>query len=181
MEKENLLNLLLRSKNDSNCMTTLIEKFQPILRKYAVESDYEDAYNDLLIEFIEFVKKFNDSYLINKDDFTLLAYIRESIYHSYIKKSKINTQYKKMHRLFSEISEEQRLLLETLTEQYDTYSELDDLFFKKYLTDLELNIIKLIYYHDLSVNQISKFKKMSRQAVNQTKIRAISKLKNKFD
>ena len=83
-----------------------------------------------------------------------------------------------MHQLFNELSEEQELLLECITDEFDLNSEIEDDFFQEYLTEFEFSILKLIFYHDYKVQEISKLKNISRQAVNQTKIRAIHKLKN---
>ena len=178
MENNKIHMMLKASKIDSNSLITLIEKFQPLLRKYASYLKYEDAYDDLLIDFIEFTKKFKADSIINKDDYTLISYIRKTIHNSYLKKSKINAHYKKMHQLFNELSEEQELLLECITDEFDLNSEIEDDFFQEYLTEFEFSILKLIFYHDYKVQEISKLKNISRQAVNQTKIRAIHKLKN---
>ncbi|WP_443217552.1 sigma factor-like helix-turn-helix DNA-binding protein [Sporolactobacillus sp. CQH2019] len=47
----------------------------------------------------------------------------------------------------------------------------------KVLTEKESYIMKLLYVYYLSVNEVADFMKISRQAVNQSKNRALKKLK----
>jgi len=43
----------------------LVKKFEPLLKKYAYLLDYDDAYNDLLVDYLELIKKMNVSLLRN--------------------------------------------------------------------------------------------------------------------
>lgn len=48
--------LISQSQNrDIDATLKLIEKFKPILKKYAYKLYYNDAYNDLLMDFIELI------------------------------------------------------------------------------------------------------------------------------
>ena len=42
---------------DENAMIELIARFDPLLKKYASKLNYEDAYEDALLFFIELIKR----------------------------------------------------------------------------------------------------------------------------
>ena len=51
-----LLEELKRAQSgDDQAMLNLISKFLPLIKKYARKLGYEDAANDLIVDFIEFV------------------------------------------------------------------------------------------------------------------------------
>ena len=43
-------------KHDEKAMVELIERFSPLFKKYALKLGYEDAYEDIILWFIELVK-----------------------------------------------------------------------------------------------------------------------------
>jgi hypothetical protein len=48
------IDIIVRSQGgDGDATLLLIEKFNPLLKKYAYKLSYDDAYNDLLLNFIE--------------------------------------------------------------------------------------------------------------------------------
>lgn len=46
---------------DEQAVMTLVKRFDKLLRKYARFLEYEDAYNDLLLFFIELLHKLKDN------------------------------------------------------------------------------------------------------------------------
>ena len=164
------------AKENSDVLLNLITKFSPLLKKYAAMLRYEDAYADLQLDFIEMICKFNMDKMKRTDNFTLLSYIKKVIYNSYIKYSKIHRGYCVNNYLFSEMSEEQFAVVSVLystTDDHDAYKFIE---YQKYLTQQEFEVILMIYYYGYEVSEISKLKHVSRQAVNQVKVRALSKL-----
>lgn len=45
-------------RNDEESLLALIEKFKPLLKKYAYKLHYEDSFFDLQLDFIQIVKMF---------------------------------------------------------------------------------------------------------------------------
>ena len=43
-------------RNDEESLLALIEKFKPLLKKYAYKLHYEDSFYDLQLDFIQIVK-----------------------------------------------------------------------------------------------------------------------------
>ena len=75
--------------NDSNSMEKLCEKFLPLIKKYAIKLNYEDAFNDLQLYFIECILKIPlESGNFVKSDYYILSYIKKSIYFGYVGLSK---------------------------------------------------------------------------------------------
>lgn len=78
------------SQGDSHATIQLITQFQPLLRKYTKMLDYEDAYEDLLLKFLELLKSGNLIRLNSSHEAAILLYFKTSIYHSFIALSKIH-------------------------------------------------------------------------------------------
>lgn len=53
-------NLLVKAQlGNQEAMLELINRFQPLLKKYARKMEYDDAYEDCVLFFIELIKKIN--------------------------------------------------------------------------------------------------------------------------
>ena len=46
-------------RDDKEAMTELIDRFQPLLKKYAAKLNYEDAYEDMVLYYIGLIKNIN--------------------------------------------------------------------------------------------------------------------------
>ena len=71
---------------DGDATLKLTEKFNPLLKKYAYKLFYEDAYNDLLLDFIELLHNIQIKNIHNKSEGSVVSYICTSIHSSYIKR-----------------------------------------------------------------------------------------------
>lgn len=156
----------------------LVDKFNPLLKKYASKLGYEDAYNDLILDFIELIKNFNISKLRDKSDGNIIAYLHVSIQHNYIKRLRNLIQLRCIIP-FSELSEGQANCVQKITQTKDSHIGLQISDLKNILSQHELLIVYMVYYLGYSSQEIANIKKVSRQSVNQTKIRAINKIKTK--
>jgi len=159
-------------------MLYLISRFQSVICKYGRKLAYEDANDDLLVDFIDFVTKFDFKKLNNLTDGAIVNYIVRSIYRLYL------------HRLQRLINEGHSLSIEELTPtqrnqieyRSATYND-EDLSFvipEGLLTDKEYTVIRAIYEYGLTSSSISKILNVSRQNVNQIKKKAESKLRACF-
>ena len=74
------MDLIVQSQtSDSSATLTLIRKFDPLLRKYAYKLYYDDAYNDLLFDFIEFLNNIRLDRMRDTSEGVLISYICTSI------------------------------------------------------------------------------------------------------
>ncbi|NLH02307.1 MAG: sigma-70 family RNA polymerase sigma factor [Clostridiales bacterium] len=157
----------------------LVKKFNPLLKKYAFKLYYEDAYNDLLVDFIELIHNVQLDHIRNKSEGSMVSYICTSVRASYIKRL---VDIKKLHNFisFSELSDSELYYADVLSSAYDEYfkQELPDIHIV--LTAAELSVIKMIYYFGYTATEIASTNGTSRQAVNQMKKRALKKLKHLF-
>ena len=64
-------------------MEALIEKFEPILKKYSRKLFWEDAHNDMTLAFIELVYALPLDKLRNTEDGALVNYIAASVRNTY--------------------------------------------------------------------------------------------------
>ena len=158
-------------KGNNESLLEIIEVFNPLLSKYSRLLDGEDTRQDLIIHLISVISKIN---LHNKElckDKVIVSYIAKSIRNEYIKLSK-----KKNKIILNE--SELNLDIEVAYDGFESEFELLDIF--KILSEKEAYIMKLLYVYCLSVSEISAFMNISRQAVNQTKNRALKKIKNLY-
>lgn len=88
MKKEVYTSILLAKAGNSEILIELIKQFKPLLKKYAWKLEYEDAYEDLQLEFIKLVKEFPIENLSLKNDAGVVSYLNKSIYHAFIALSK---------------------------------------------------------------------------------------------
>ena len=179
MENLQIYDRIKSSKFNEGCLSHLIDKFDPLLRKYARHLVYEDAYCDLRLDFIEMIAKIDLGTLRRTDDPAMLAYIRSVIKNSYIKRSKASSIHKN-NTVYTIYIEE--VIIELLPE-YQLEMPMNGLFegidrdsLKKYLTELELEIIKLTYWDGYNGAEIARFKNLTRQAISQARLRALKKL-----
>ena len=122
MKELNLYKEILDAKTDNNTLLKLVRQFMPLLKKYAIRMNAEDAYFDLQLDFIEMIHNIDLAHMKRKDDHTLLSYIAKSVYNSFIKRSRIACKYRDNNFLFSDMSEKQRsavLMCFSAVDDYD--------------------------------------------------------------
>mgnify|MGYP001635075674 CR=1 FL=1 len=80
-----LFDLFLNAYNgNSFAQLQIVQRFQPLLKKYAALLKYENAYSDLQLYLLELLHSGKLTKLQRKDDGTLVKYIESSIRHQYI-------------------------------------------------------------------------------------------------
>ena len=174
------VDIIIKSQGgDGNATLMLIEKFSPLLKKYAFKLSYEDAYNDLLLDFIELLHNMQIENIHNKSEGSMVSYICTSVHSSYIKKL-IEVKRLRNILLYSDLNDNELYYIEAISATNDVYQEYELSFIKKILTKQELSVISMIYFTGYTVTEIANFYGTSRQAVNQMKNRALKKLRNTF-
>lgn len=163
-------------EGNSNAIIQLVKKFNPLLKKYAYRLYYEDAYNDLLVDFIDLLHRIKLNCVYHKCDGSLVSYISKSIRSSYIKKSIAS---KMLHCSIpaSDLSENELYYLETTSASCDEYFKHEIPNADKLLTKSEKSVIQMIFLKGYSVYETAQKLHVSRQAINQMKKRALKKLK----
>lgn len=152
----------------------LLNRFNKLLKKYSRLLNYEDAYEDLRLFFIELVMNLKDSDVARKGDGYLVNYINSSVKHHYIALSK---SIHNLPILLSEVSEEQQHYIEYTTAQ-ELETKLSEYFpHNETLSENERKILIMHFAQGYSISEIAAHFGISRQAVNQAKIVAINKIK----
>jgi DNA-directed RNA polymerase specialized sigma subunit, sigma24 homolog len=171
--------LILESQvGNDNATLLLVEKFNPLLKKYSFKLFYEDAYNDLLTDFLELVHSIQIEAIASKDEGRIISYISASIHNCYVKR--LIEMHRRLNcQRFSDLGEGELYYIEVTYSTCDTYQDYD-IFSVKALTKPEKSVINMIYYLGYTPTEISKIIGISRQAVNQMKNRALKKLKTLY-
>ncbi|TCL55233.1 RNA polymerase sigma factor (sigma-70 family) [Kineothrix alysoides] len=175
-----LKDLIIRAQeSDSEAMMELINKFKPLLQKYARKLVYEDAYEDLVLYFIQLMHGLELEKLLSNEDGSITNYINVSVRNFYNKKIPEIIRSKK-EILHTNLSEEQLYYIDTVSAKTDKIDFLYESGIHQILNESEYQIIYLIYVEGYTAVEIAKIINKSRQAVNQMKVRALIKLRDKL-
>lgn len=161
-------------QGEENEILFIIEKFNPLLSKYAGRLSAEDGKNELIFFLLAFIKKADLTKF--QFDAQLIAYLEQSVVHEYIRLSK---KYDKTNQ------HEQLLGDENINAEVQDFALASDsnLFvsscFQK-LNDKEQRVLYLHYVLEYSIAEIAELCQVSRQAVNQLKNRAVKKISSEF-
>lgn len=174
-----LLDMIERAKaNDGDAMVDIIERFSPMLRKYARLLQYEDAYEDLVVELIEFIQKFQPDKLMIKNDGAIVNYIGITFRNKYLFLAKRHSTASTLEVTESDLTDAQKHVVENTTtapanERLDVTAYLS----KRILTPRQERVIMRHYYEGYSISQIAKQDGVSRQNINRIKKSALDKLR----
>ena len=156
---------------DQALLEALIVQFMPLFKKYSYYLQDEDACSEYILTFIEIVLNANFDGFNDKDyNHQFLAYVARAIRNKYVCLSK-----KK------QTNENKVIPLENaynITLEESAYDDVAFFEMVKILNRQQAEIIILIYYWGYSAAEVARMKKMSRQAVNQCKQRALKILRN---
>lgn len=170
----NLSKLIKNAKNhDEKAMLEIIKRFQLLIKKYAKQLKYEEAESDLIISLIEIIKCINLNSLNSSNEGVIVTYILRSLNN---RKIDLFRKYVKNKQ------EETELNLDILGVEFNNTIEnnliIESIF--KTLTEVQKKVIKRKYIYGYSNVEIAEELNISRQAVNQTKNRALEKIKKLF-
>lgn len=180
-ERQDIMNELYLSiqqaQKDPSQMETLIEKFRPLILKYARhlnKTERDDAIQDMIVAFILVIKKMDlNNFPQEASEKYLLSYIQKAMYTRFLDLSKRQTQIITMdiddfvyvERVDDALSPSEMVeLREMLTG----------------LTALQRKVLVIRYLYGYSDAEIADQLHISRQAVNRAKNRAVAVLKEKY-
>ncbi len=167
-------NLINDYKNgDKKSLEVLINHFHPLIKKMSKDLRYEEGSTDLIIFFIELMGRIN---------FTNFRVITDSIIISYIQKSIKN---KTIDLCRERIRKNIYFIDVELEEIYEEENSIElDVCFKEYVynrfSGVQKDVIIFKYIKGYSDVEISDMLKISRQAVNSAKNRALKKVKDDY-
>ena len=154
----------------------LLSRFEKLLHKYANILGYEDAYQDLQLFFLSLVLKLKSNSVLSEGDGAITGYITISIKHHFYMLSK--NQRRQRETLYSDLSEDQLSIIDKLCSMYDEV-DISEYFPTTYcLSEKEKIVIREIFVEGNSVQNVADHYHVSRQAVNQLKLRAIKKIRS---
>lgn len=159
-------------EGDVQAFVQMLIQFQPVLKKYRGLLYDEDAISQLQVFFVQLLVSFPMEKMRNLEDPVLIIYMNKSLYHEYIRISKQRQKEKCLAIPFSSLSQKERSQIK------NTLFAIPSI--KICLLDLtakERYIIQKNFFENESISSIATRIGISRQAANQTKLRALKKLK----
>ena len=166
-------------KGEKEAMLKIIKKFNPLITKYAHKLGNEDGKSQLVLFVLELINNINLNNFYSEGH--IVIYVTKSIKNEYIRLSKLNNR-----------NYQQELLVDDLFDNQETEIVINDpmitvdnrILINMLLEDLsikEKSIIYLFFIKDYSISEIAAKEKVSRQAINQIKNKALQKIKNKIN
>ena len=173
MEK-NLLDVIRKSKQgNKEALLYIINKFIPLIKKYARILNYEEAETDLIISLIEIIQHMKSSKFNKGNDGMIISYI-----HNCMKNKRIDLYRKYVKNSIAEV-EINLDILEGKNYNFEDSLLIEDML--NNVTDLQRKILISKYIYGYSEVVISKKSGISRQAVNRAKNRAVKCIREKFE
>lgn len=174
-----LQELLTNAANHSEPGTLeIIERFKPLLRKYARLLRTEDAYDELQLELLKIIYTTSWKELHLQNEGAYVNYIATAVRNAYINLSK--THNKHQEYCFSSFGEDQEFMVTSTLISADDYNQLLCKDLKNILTETEFRIVYLTCLKGYPCAAIAKVQGVSRQHINQVKRRALNKLRQYF-
>lgn len=169
--------IALAQSGDKSIMLALIEQFKPLITKYAKLLNTEDAFEEMRLVFIELIMELKLDKLRSHSDGVIVAYITKTIRTRYIAKNKrreleSNTVY------WDDLDESLRRKLEPSNPLFSAEEDFIKAIPPGVLNEKELDIIVMIYLYGYTVAEVARTKGITRQAVNQIKLRALIKIQH---
>jgi RNA polymerase sigma factor (sigma-70 family) len=152
---------------NEDSINRLLEVFSPVINKYSSLLEGEDTKQDLILHFLQTLQKMPLDQFQVKNNKVVFTYLAKSIKYEFIKLSKLNRKKFNIEYSLSFVDYDEKV----------TDSMMELLEMMESLTKHESSIIKYIYIHDFSVSEIARSLRVSRQSINQTKNRALEKLR----
>lgn len=162
--------------NGNNALQEIIDRFRPTIRKFSRQLNYDCAESDLIISLIEIVRNIHLDKLIAKNDQIIVSLISKALKYRKIdlfRKHVLNS--KEMYELDLNLSP----ALDTVNE--DIENRLIFMHALKALSPIQRFIIVNKYFRGYSDAIIADKLKISRQAVNSAKNRALARLSKILD
>ncbi|MDP2947608.1 MAG: sigma-70 family RNA polymerase sigma factor [Nanoarchaeota archaeon] len=159
---------------DKGAMTELIDTFKPLIKKYSRYFLYENIENDLIIAMLQSAQKINLDNFEKDRPGSLVNYFSSVIKSAYIdtvKKAKQSSS----RIVFCETDELDRFEGTDPINEFESKFELDSLL--RCLSPLQKEIMIDIFVLEKSEVDIARGKNITKQAVSNTKTRALKKLR----
>ena len=177
-----LIDLIKLAKSgDEPAMIEIIEKFKNLINKYVRLMNYdEDCRSELILKLISLVKNEIDiDKLRNCNDGVLVKYISQAIRNHYITISKVNSQIRNF-----ETGYDQEAFVDLLGDRPQSSRDIEDKLLlntmQSILTEREFICVYSIVIDGWTAEKVAKKLGITKQAVNQCKLRALNKLKNEL-
>lgn len=167
---ENLYSLVQGSKDgNKEAKEEFIGRFMPLIKKYTRKLQYDGAESDLIIALLEIINNFPLHKINNERE--LIAYISASMKNEYIKLSK------KLCKILNFEVELKEDIYKNKAINFDFENiVLLNIMLKK-LPQKQQNILKELFINGYSENDLAVKLKITHQAVNKTKRKAINNMR----
>lgn len=177
MSIQDLIRQVAECNNDA--AAELLKRFKPLLTKYAIKLQYEDAYSDLSLAFLILIRQIAHNPTLREEG-AIVSYIQVSIKRTYYKLKKKAEEYQNRHFNLDTDPDVYARMLEINHAGSDDYAfiEIEDAF--STLSRMERQIIYGIFKDGHTAADLAQQYGCSRQAITQTKQRALKKLREQF-
>ena len=165
---------------DPGAMEDIMDLFSPLLGKYTrmMQND-EDAASALRLSLMEVVHTVRPDSFSVSSDYALINYFQKTVHHEYIRLSKKQAQKRQNEFYWDNGAEEdsRAYVIPDPASEQPIQTAMLHMMLKQLLTEREYHCIDGIVLRGYTAGEMAQKIGVSKQAVNQCKLRAIKKLR----
>lgn len=174
MEETLLTHIIhVQKANDREALQKLLDRFRNYIRKYARKLQDDSAEQELMIFLVELIPKIPVSKMCS--DGQAVLYITKSIKYEFLRLLKVE---KKKHLYEVSLGE---LVNEYYTTSLSDCERIELRLSLDSLTTFQKEVLIKLYFEDYTIAEIAEKYHVSRRNINQTKNKAIDKLRQSFN
>ena len=172
-----LYELILSDQNgNEESVNVLIGHFSKLLEGSAYHVNVEDAYNDLLLAFLELVYRHDFTSMANKSDGAITNYFACAIHREAVRIKKRFCVRRDNEQHILDLGDRDSIDFERKCSVSDVYHELDFTELERHLTPKEYDVICKIFRDGLPVTRVAEQYGQTRQAIHGVKKKALKKI-----
>ena len=173
-----LKDIIISAQNsDKQSMMEIVTYFEPIINKYTrMMRNDEDFKSDITIYLIELIKAIKLSKFRIPNNYAIINYVKDSLYHQYIFLSKKSSAHRANENNYETEDLVEWIGVDTSSSDKINDILLDDIL-RNTLTAREYSCVKLMIIDGYSSTQTANILGIARQTANEAKIRGLVKLK----
>lgn len=157
----------------------ILNKFAPIIKRYTFLLQDEDAMSEIQYQLLKLVKEMDLPAMRSTSEGALVKYIEKIVRSKYIALIKGQIKQRKITAL-DDLNPYDLFQYNQKSSQHEAYDGLLLHDLEQILCPSECTVIYLLYFENFTITEIAARLHKSRQAVNQTKLKALAKLRKKF-
>ena len=177
-----LMDQIIQAKQGSQAdMLSLLQQFQPILKKYGRKLWGEDGLEDMTAAFLQVIHDMKPEQIRCRAEGAVVQYLVQSVRHAYERLQRERMRQPAIAFSLNEMEEQDSLLALAKEDSAEKQRFSDLVKGCPRLTEKETYVLEQVYYWGYTAAELAPGMGTSKQNVNQIKLRALGKLRRQWE